>query len=191
MNSYNRSEVCPFSKAKEEWGCFGNMTGGHPFRINRNFLIYSSEALYQACKYPDYPEVQKEILEVKSGMGAKMVANHYVKTHIREDFDDVKEDIMEWCLRLKLANSKIFRDELLRTGNRDIVEVSHKDKFWGTVPRKDNPEILEGQNILGKLLMKLREKLKSNENPNWYKKVSVPLIPNFRVLNSIIVDIQY
>lgn len=45
---------------------------------------------------------------------------------------------------------------LLSTADKQIVEISRKDPFWGAVPV--GPDNLVGQNVLGKLLMELREK---------------------------------
>ena len=69
--TYNKTSVCHFSKAQEQWGEFGNMTGKFPFRITRNELIPSTENLYQAMRFTDYPKIQKEIISEPSGFGAK------------------------------------------------------------------------------------------------------------------------
>jgi type I restriction enzyme S subunit len=70
---------------------------------------------------------------------------------------------MRWCLRVKLAqNWATFGRLLLSTGDRPIVEkkVRRKD-FWGATEQPDGT--LVGMNVLGRLLMELREQLKGDE----------------------------
>jgi hypothetical protein len=93
-------------------------------------------------------------------MTAKMVSKPH-RTETREDWDDIRVAVMKWCLRVKLAQHwEEFGNALLRTGNLPIVEQSRKDPFWGAIP-DESGEVLKGTNVLGRLLMELREKLKS------------------------------
>lgn len=183
IKTYVMSDVCHFSKAKEKWGELGNMTGGFEFNLG-NVHIFNSEGLYQACRFPEYPIIQKEVLAQKSGMGAKMKSRPFRSTHSREDFDDVRIDIMRWCLQLKFNSSKIRLTKVLKeTGNREIVEYSHKDRFWGAVPDdRYNPVIVTGSNVLGQLWMEIRDKVVNGEEVN----IVVPSIPNFRLLGQLV-----
>ena len=142
--------------------------------------IFTSEALYQACRFPSRPDVQEIIIAPKSPMRAKMKGKPYRKTDNRADWDDVCLDIMRWCLRVKLAqNYGSFSTVLRSTGQKPIVEKSHKDRFWGAVPNKENPDILEGENMLGKLLMELRDELYQSSNPAKFLTVEPLDIPDF------------
>jgi ribA/ribD-fused uncharacterized protein len=181
MSTYNKNDVCFFSKAKDQWGEFGNMTGGFKFRLTKDILIPSSENLYQAMRFPEYPEIQKAVIEQKSGFGSKMVSKKYRKTHTFEGFEEHKIDIMLWCLQLKALNHKNFRDVLLSTGTKTIVELSNKDSFWGAIPISENSDSLVGTNTLGQLLMFLREEMLKNklENKNDWKLVIPPEIDGF------------
>lgn len=177
---YNASEIAFFKKTKEAFGGLSNMAAGFPIEIN-GIPILTSEALYQACRFPHLPEVQQLIIKEKSPMTAKMVGKPY-RSQSREDFENVKVDIMRWCLRVKLAQNFFeFSKLLISTNNRPIVEDSHKDAFWGAVRDKKNENILTGVNALGRLLMQLREQYL--DNPFSWKLVYVePLkIPNFKL----------
>lgn len=177
---YNASEIAFFKKTKETFGGLSNMAAGFPLEIN-GVAILTSEALYQACRFPHLPEVQQLIIKEKSPMTAKMVGKPY-RSQSREDFEDVKVDIMRWCLRVKLAQNFIeFGKLLLSTNNKPIVEDSHKDTFWGAVRDKKDENILRGVNALGRLLMQLREQYL--ENPYSWKLLYIePLkIPNFKL----------
>lgn len=136
------------------------MAAGFPIVLN-NELILTSEALYQACRFPHMPEIQKQIIEQNSPMTAKMKSKHH-SDKSRDDWNEVRVSIMRWCLRVKLAqNFDKFSQVLMSTGDRSIVELSRKDDFWGTLAAGNERTLLVGENVLGRLLMELREKLKS------------------------------
>jgi ribA/ribD-fused uncharacterized protein len=168
--TYHKEQVCFFRKTKEQFGGLSNMAAGYPLYVN-GLTIYSSEALYQACKFPYLPHLQEKVLRETSPMSAKMVTKPY-QNNIRPDWDKIKVQVMYWCLRVKLAqNFAKFGLLLESTGNRPIVEESNKDPFWGAMPQKTDKNMLVGINALGRLLMKLREEYNSESR---YKLLIVP-----------------
>ena len=144
-------------KVTEVFGGLSNMAGGYPLRLN-GLTVTSSEALYQACRFPHQPEWQREIINQQSPMAAKMKSKKEGrrKNHSRPDWAKIEIQIMDWVLRVKLAQHYDRLAALLRsTGDRPIVEKSRKDRFWGAVEEQNG--MLRGQNQLGRLLMDLRE----------------------------------
>lgn len=157
LRTYNRRDSAVFLKTTEKWGGLSNMAGGFSLWVNR-VPIPTSEHLYQACRFPHLPDVQKVIIEQASPMTAKMKSKPF-RSQSRPDWDDVRVRIMRWCLRVKLAqNWQKFANLLIETGERPIVEESRKDDFWGAKPKDDGT--LVGCNVLGRLLMELRAELK-------------------------------
>ena len=64
---------------------------------------------------------------------------------------------MEYALRIKFAPGTSWYTKLMATGNEEIVELNNwNDVYWGST--LDG----RGENHLGKLLIKLREEYKSN-----------------------------
>lgn len=136
------------------------MASGYPLIIN-GFKILSTEALYQACRFPHLPELQREIISQKSPIFAKRISKMQTDKS-RADWYQIRVPIMRWCLRVKLAqNYHLFSQLLLYTGDRTIVELSKKDDFWGAIPSSTDQNQLIGENVLGRLLMELREQLKN------------------------------
>lgn len=180
LRTYVRGEVVIVYKTKEDFGGLSNMASGYPLRIN-GIRILTTEALYQACRFPHMPEVQREIIGQHSPMTAKMKGKPHRKDS-RPDWDDVRYKVMRWCLRVKLAqNYEEFGRLLLATRDRPIVEQSRKDDYWGAKLAEESGEILIGQNVLGRLLMELREKLKDDAEGSL--KTVPPLgIPDFLLL---------
>jgi ribA/ribD-fused uncharacterized protein len=76
----------------------------------------------------------------------------------RPDWNAVKCDVMLEILRAKVAQHEYVRRKLLATGDRELVENSWRDDFWGWGPNRD------GQNMLGKLWMKVRAELRDSLN---------------------------
>jgi ribA/ribD-fused uncharacterized protein len=157
---YNKNEVISFRKTHDNWGGLSNMAPGYPILLN-NIPIRNSEVLYQVFRFPNYPEIQKEILSEVSPMTAKMKSKKYLPIS-RVDWDKIRVSVMRWVLRVKLvSNFQNFSQLLLNTGDKTIVENSSKDDFWGAC-LKD--EIFTGQNVLGRLLMELREEIRTLNN---------------------------
>ena len=72
---------------------------------------------------------------------------------VRRDWDDVKLDIMLWGVREKFKHTDL-KDLLLSTGDEELVEGNTwNDTYWGICRG-------EGQNNLGKILMKVRMELR-------------------------------
>jgi len=153
---YERASVSAFHKTTEPFGGLSNMAAGYPLRVN-GVYIRISEALYQACRFPHLSEIQQLIIGQASPMSAKMKSKQH-RENSREHWDRVRIRIMRWCLHVKLAqNPQKFGDLLLSTGDRPIVEQSCRDAFWGAKPI--DAETLLGLNVLGRLLMELREEV--------------------------------
>ena len=180
LRTYVRGEVVVVYKTKEDFGGLSNMASGYPLQIN-GVRILTTEALYQACRFPQLPDVQREIIGQHSPMTAKMMSKPHRKD-TRPDWDEVRYKVMRWCLRVKLAqNYEEFGRLLLATHDRPIVEQSRKDDYWGAKLVDETGETLIGQNVLGRLLMELREKLKEDSDGNL--KTVLPLgIPDFLLL---------
>ena len=158
IRTYNRADSIVFLKTREAFGGLSNMAGGFLLCVN-GIDIRTSEALYQACRFPHLPEVQRLIIEQRSPMTAKMKSRKHHQDS-RQDWDWIRVKIMRWCLRVKLIqNWDAFSYLLLKTGDQSIVEQSRKDDFWGAKPV--DKHTLVGVNALGRLLMGLREEVKN------------------------------
>lgn len=183
IRTYDPASCVVFRRTREKWGGLSNMAAGYPLMVN-DVPIRTSEALYQACRYPHRPDLQRQIIAERSPMTAKMRGKPYRKKsrpHWEKlgGFDRTLESIkiMRWCLRVKLAqNWSSFGNLLLSTGGKDIVEHSRRDDFWGAKETEEG--LLIGLNVLGRLLKELREEIKVEDHEN-FKQVEPLAIPNF------------
>lgn len=160
MRTYLISESIIFRKTKEEFGGLSNMAPGYSISVNEVF-IPTAEHLYQACRFPDHPEIQWDIINEKSPMRAKWIGRANIN-HTRKDWELIQFKVMQWVLEVKLCqNWTAFSALLKATENKNIVEITPKPKVWGAVIKGD---YCEGVNALGRLLMYLREKYVNNNN---------------------------
>ena len=178
VETYRRSGSVVFLKTDGTYGGFSNMCGGFPLSVN-GIGIRNSESLYQSCRFPDYPEVQRLIIDQTSPLLSKNVSKPHRKDKTRSDWEEVQVEVMWWCLRVKLLqNWDEFGGLLWMSGQRPIVEESRKDTFWGTKSMEEG--VLVGSNVLGKLLMELRHRYLTDKES--LRVVGPPKIRNFRLM---------
>lgn len=187
---YKAKECCVFRKTKELYGGLSNMASRYPLKVN-GIHILTSEALYQACRFPHLPDVQQKIINEKSPMSAKMVSKPF-RNNSRLDWENYRINIMRWCLQIKLAqNFSVFGELLKSTGENFIVEESSKDDFWGAIRDKNHPDILTGTNALGRLLMELRQFYFDCLTSNGPIVIEPLNILNFKLYGEVIKSVEF
>lgn len=148
------------------------------FSIKHGGQIFpTSEHLYQWSKFqpdidifrnfcPKMAEWQWEIadkisIEIKKAPSAHeafKIAQH-CDTFKRSDWDNIRELRMKKILYAKAMQHSYVLKKLLATGDRELVENSWRDDFWGEGPDK------RGSNMLGKLWMEVREGIRKQKSP--------------------------
>ena len=81
------------------------------------------------------------------------IVQKYQDVVMRDDWEDTKNEVMYAGLKAKFTQNTNLANLLINTGDREIIEASPKDSYWGWGKNKS------GQNMLGKLLMRLRGEL--------------------------------
>ena len=121
----------------------------YPSKITFEGIEYKTvEHAFQAAKSLDNFERYTIAMMPTPGRAKQMGRS----TSLRADWEEVKESIMEICLREKFAIPEL-REKLLATGDEELIEGNTwNDRFWGVCNG-------EGENKLGKLLMKIRKEL--------------------------------
>ena len=153
METYPVCECVAIRKVKEPWGVLGNFAAT-PIIIN-NVRFKSSEQLFQLMKFKE----EDPVLAVYQARNPKMTAKHWEKTHRRKDWGQMIVDAMKFCLEKKYEQSAVFRETLDSTKGRYIVEdqTSFRKKTPDTWGVKQQGELFVGPNLLGRLLMELRD----------------------------------
>ena len=153
-------DILTFTTTEHRW--LSNMTYVDIFYDGITYP--STENFYQAMKYErgwtfDDSATRKNVRQIIS----KLKPNE-AKAYSRANkmtslvFEEKKLEIMEYAQRQKYSKEP-FKSKLLATGDVLIEEGNWwGDKFWGV-----DIKTREGQNNLGKIIMKIRQELKQEE----------------------------
>lgn len=159
------------------------------FTDNDGVTFHSTEQRFQWLRLRSKPEFQRKILTYSgegNGWDCKAyVTRKQVKPFVDMDVANRIEDMRD-TLKYKVLYCPNFKDELIATGNQTIIEYAPwGDDFWGAVGSKGNSQTLVGANVMGKLLMELREELtqgKTTANTPVEPKQDEPTSPDIKTL---------
>lgn len=116
----------------------------------------TSEHYFQAQKFAGTPYEEK-IRLIKSPKDAVTMGRDR-RLPLRQDWELVKDEVMRKAVLQKFKSHHDIRAILLSTGNREIVENSPVDYYWGCGADGS------GKNMLGQILMEVREELRREGN---------------------------
>ncbi|KAF8141843.1 hypothetical protein EV363DRAFT_1392251 [Boletus edulis] len=117
----------------------------------------TSEHLFQSLKFLDHrPELAEHIRTCSPRPRVVFDETHRFNPEVRPDWLRVRVDMMDLVLWHKFTQNDHLKQELLSTGEAELVEDSDKDAFWGVGPDG------KGENQLGKALQRLRAKLRND-----------------------------
>jgi hypothetical protein len=129
-----------------EWGFLSNFSLS-PIVVE-GISIDTVEHAYQ-CKKTTNKEVRVAIYLASSPGQAKKMGN---RIDLRHDWDEIKVDVMRDLLFKKFEHPQL-RMKLLATGDAYLEEGNYwGDRIWGVVNGR-------GKNLLGKLLMEVRDSI--------------------------------
>jgi len=118
--------------------------------MHDGIMFDNNEAAYQSAKCIDASYRVRFCHLAPSE--AKRVGRY---TSLRKDWERIKNQVMEDCIRDKFTRNLDLRQLLLETGDEELIERNDwGDIYWGVCHN-------EGKNMLGKILMKVREELRS------------------------------
>ena len=140
----------PITEFQGEYRFLSNF---YPAEVQFEGITYPSvEHAYQSAKTLDRAERQR-LASIKDPAQAKR-AGRALK--YRADWEAVKFDVMEQCVRDKFTRHPDLRAKLLATGDAELVEGNTwGDRIWGVDP----PGSAQGENRLGMILMRVRSQL--------------------------------
>ena len=119
----------------------------YPVEIKLDGIVYpNAETAFQAQKTLDVEERRKFSM-LKNPVQAKRLGR---KVKLRDDWEEVKLDIMTEIVSQKFLQHPHLIEMLLQTGDEELVEGNKWDVCKG-----------KSENHLGKILMKIRDVYKS------------------------------
>ena len=139
-------------------GEFAFLSNFHPSMITVDGIEFPTvEHLFQAAKTVSLVEREKIAAALTPGQAKRLGRN----VILCDNWEEIKDDVMLNALRLKFDNV-FLRSLLLNTENEELVEGNTwHDNYWGNCTC-DRCKNIEGNNKLGKLLMQVREEIRSS-----------------------------
>ena len=150
----NDKKIINFYLANGTHGCFSNFSRHRIFLKDK--VWRTSEHYFQAQKFAGTEFEEKVRLAPTPKEAAELGRNR--KFPLRKDWEAVKDDVMRDALRAKFTQHEDLKKILLETGDAVLVEHTANDSYWA-----DGGDG-SGRNMLGILLMGLREELKKEED---------------------------
>ncbi len=156
IKSIAAEEIHFYRSNEKPYGVFSNLHRTPVVFEGREYP--TAEHAYQAGKASKV-DVREWILNAPSPALAAMAAHGLYTWDIVPNWSKIKFDRMRDVLRAKFAQHEDLCELLLSTGNARLVEAGRTDnavnRTWGEVNGK-------GKNMLGVLLMEVREELRAN-----------------------------
>lgn len=142
-----------FYRVSEEFGEFSNFARYSIFLDGKRWP--TSEHYFQGQKFENAADREAIRREPSPMEAANMGRDRRRK--LRRDWESVKENVMRHAVRAKFTQHDDLRALLLSTGDRELIEHTHNDRYWG-----DGGDG-SGRNRLGAILMEIRAELRAAE----------------------------
>lgn len=111
----------------------------------------TNEHLFQSEK-AQWPDDRAYVRRALTPMSAKKRGRQVA---LRPDWENIKDEVMKRLLVMKFESVELSR-LLLATGTADLIEGNHwGDTYWGVDDKTG-----KGFNMLGRLLMEVRDELR-------------------------------
>lgn len=143
--------------------CFSNWHRCSITDPKTNIVFANSEQIYMWYKADYFGDIdtRDKIANTPDPRENKELGRQ-VKNYIDLEWNRVRLDNMIYVNKLKFNQNESFRNELINTGKRILVEASPYDTIWGVGLSEDDYLILheknwKGLNLLGIALMEVRE----------------------------------
>jgi len=147
------SESIKFYSVGDGYGEFSNFA---PFPIFLDKKKWpTSEHYFQAQKFLDLKDREEVRRANTPNVAARLDRDQ--KKKFRKDWEAIKVSVMRQALQAKFMQHDELRQLLLSTGSAYLIEDAPNDDYWG------NGGDGSGKNMLGRLLMEVREKLKGEQ----------------------------
>jgi len=181
------SPLMHFYNEKEHLGELSNFFKLESPIVYQGRSYPTSEHLYQALKFLTHPhktqqhqEYSEFIRTASTPNKAKILANQWTQVRYpwqkelksvidrfvaagiepRDDWEDVRDEMMLLSLKEKFKVSRRCREVLLSTGDSQLAEHTTRDEYWADAGDGT------GENMLGKLLMEVRAELREQQPIN-------------------------
>ncbi|WNS41504.1 NADAR family protein [Paenibacillus sp. MMS20-IR301] len=141
--------IIRFYETDKPYGCFSNFAK-YPIVLKGKEWA-TTEHYFQAQKFAGTAH-EEELRLARTPMEVARMGRERSRP-LRQDWEACKDDVMREALLAKVEQHPVIKSILLSTGDCTLVEHTANDSYWGDGGNG------EGGNMLGKLLMEIRNGL--------------------------------
>jgi ribA/ribD-fused uncharacterized protein len=125
------------------------------YMMAKKALVFKDQESYDMIMYANNPRDQKAF-------------GRRVKNFDADVWSVISREVVYQANYAKFTQNPKMREELMATGDLEIVEASPVDKIWGIGLGENDPKAWdkatwEGTNWLGEAVMRVRQKLREEE----------------------------
>lgn len=153
MSNLEGKNIIKFYRARGPNGFLSNLYKKPVIFEDREFSCSEYSYVYEKIKDP---EVREWAMLCPKPHILAGLAHSLLSWDIVKDWSKIKFDRMFNVLRAKFSDPDL-KEKLLNTGDSILIEDSKTDGIWGIGKSG------KGKNMLGKLLMKVREELRTKK----------------------------
>lgn len=148
-------EVIRFYRSTGEYGFLSNL---YPCPVEYEGETFpTSEHAYQRGKFT-HKRHWDWVSKAPEPRFVCIVAHNLFPYDVVPGWTHLKVSRMSGVLRAKFSQNQNLKEKLLATHPKILIEASKTDNFWG-IGKKGN-----GKNMLGKILMEIREEIKGEKD---------------------------
>ena len=146
-----------YGSAYSQWAMRDILIGGETYNCNEQYMMAKKAELF-------HDDVARRAIMMSSNPASQKSWGKRVKNFDKDEWEAIARDVVYEANYAKFTQHEDFREQLLSTGDKIIVEGSPTDCIWGIGMSCDDPGILDpknwrGTNWLGEAIMKVREQL--------------------------------
>ena len=135
---------------------------GKTFPTSEHYFMYAKAMRFDS----EGPVTYEKLVSVSPAEAKKL--GRQVRFFDAGVWNEIDQDIMYTACLEKFSQNPELREQLLATCDDIIVECSPRDRKWGigmgkNNPDAQNPDKWRGRNLLGKVLMRVRDTLKGGK----------------------------
>ena len=146
-------DIIEFYRTDRPFGFLSNLYRAEIIFENRKFP--TNEHAYQFGKFRD-TKIAEWVMSAPSPHLVAIIGHGLMAWDIVPNWSKIKIKRMEEVIRAKFTQHSDLVKKLIETNDAILLEKSNIDNFWGIGKKR------KGKNMLGKLLMKIRDELINN-----------------------------
>ena len=157
---YGSNDSNPYKEFSDFYMCNFIDDNGNLYNCSEQYFMKKKQELFD----PANLTTAKSIMESNDPSKIKSFGRK-IKNYDDNIWNSTRYNVMYDALKFKFSHNNNLKHILLSTGNKIIVEAAARDKIWGAGMTAqqiiNNNYNLKGQNLLGQLLMRVRDEMKA------------------------------